>query len=1053
MALSVSAQIPTLEWVIKNETNNDDMGLSIAIDDHSVYTTGFFKGQVNFDPETQEGGCCPPAPEWSLGDETTGDNNVFVQKLDTTGVLEWPVMFGGSKDDEGRGIAVDTLGNVYVTGFFQDSARFSSAMFNGPAIVSGFGKKDVFVIKISSDGDLLWAVSIGGVGDDIAQAIALDSVGNVFITGLFSETVDFDPGSEVAEQTSNGESDIFILKLDSSGQYQWAVTMGGTGADGGASVDVDAEGNVYTAGYFSNTVDLNPGSDTLDVASQGGTDIFVQKLNAQGVLIWAGSMGGSDNDEGKNIRVSNEDHLFVNGSFMQTADLDPSQSSNSHTSNGGRDIFVCRLDTAGTLDWAASMGGTDHDAPTGMDIDPDGNVLSIGYFQEEVDFDPGVGVDSYSSIGFKDMFWQKLNADGELLWVGQVGGYTDQLAKAVAISPLGLAVTTGGYQAPDGWVSSPDFDPSPTDEFFVSSFSVDLFVQCLDMQGGFKWVTYSKGNCCGGFNQYIDTDPDGNLIVAGHFAVRMDADPGPAELFFNSNAKETRTDIFVQKLDDNGELLWARHLKGVNGANIVDQVKVDATGNIYVAGRFQDTLDFDPGVGVYELFAEHGPGTLDKDIFILKLNPNGEFIWAKQFAGDGTANNSSSILDTDDDQNVYLLCTFGGTVDFDPGPNDYLVENISPNTDTDALLKLNAAGDFEWLSLMKDTTNSSGYFETEEMGGSSDGILRLFGRFDGSVDLDVGPGEFFLSLPRGKFFSTLNSSGQPVSVKTLPFGFPTYRSIWDDAGNLYLLGRVLWDDTLDLDPGPEVYEVIEDGLGSVDKFLLKLSANGEFVWARHFPTGNEGYLFLLFPLLDDNGNLLLMGGLVNEMDVDPGIGETFLQATSGTGSDNSDPCFISLDTSGTFQWALSYGNMFMTSAVVEATTYGEYVFASGGWRNGRIDFDTSADTVFLNTYNFGRYVAKWKRDDLVTIDQESILPKNELRLFPNPTKDRVTIQWPEGVGASGLELYAANGHLLEKIWVNQNSTYYQLNINYPPGFYTIRLRTSQGIYNAKLIIQ
>ena len=147
--------------------------------------------------------------------------------------------------------------------------------------MTSVGDWDIFVSKLDSSGNFLWAKQLGGTLPDLGYSIALDAFGNVYTTGLFQVTADFDPGADTFNMTSAGSFDIFISKLDSSGNFLWAKQLGGASDDYGYSIAVNTSGNVYTTGYFQDTADFDPGADTLNMFSVGGLDIFVHKMSQQ----------------------------------------------------------------------------------------------------------------------------------------------------------------------------------------------------------------------------------------------------------------------------------------------------------------------------------------------------------------------------------------------------------------------------------------------------------------------------------------------------------------------------------------------------------------------------------------------------------------------------------------------------------------------------------------------------------------------------------------------------------------------------------------------------
>ena len=189
-----------------------------------------------------------------------------------------------------------------------------------------------------------WAKSFGGSGYNRGNSIAVDASGNVYTTGYFNGTGDFDPGPGTANLTPVGFVDVFVQKLDASGNFLWAKTFGGdSSGDVGNSITVDASGNVYTTGYFVGTGDFDPGAGTANLTSAGLIDIFVQKLDASGNFIWAKSFGTTDSDVGNSITVDASGNVYTSGHFSQTIDFDPGSGTTNLTSVGINDIFVLKM--------------------------------------------------------------------------------------------------------------------------------------------------------------------------------------------------------------------------------------------------------------------------------------------------------------------------------------------------------------------------------------------------------------------------------------------------------------------------------------------------------------------------------------------------------------------------------------------------------------------------------------------------------------------------------------------------------------------------------------
>jgi hypothetical protein len=378
-----------------------DRGESIAVDSSgNIYTTGYFNGTVDFDPGTG-----------TTTLTSAGSDDVFVSKLDSSGNFVWAESFGGTSSDRGESIAVDSSGYVYTTGNFGGTVDFDPGTGTTTLTAGGY---DVFVSKLNSSGALVWAKSFSGASLDRGESIAVDSSGNVYTTGYFEGTVDFDPGTGTTNLTSAGVQDVFVSMLNSSGALVWAESFGGTSLDLGTSIAVDSSGYVYTTGYFEGTVDFDPGTGTTTLTSAGGYDIFVLKLYPTGNFVWAKSFGGTSSDFGYST-VDSSGNVYTTGYFAGTVDFDPGTETSTLTSAGSVDVFVSKLNSSGNFVWAKSFGGTSLDLGTSIAVDSSGNVYTTGYFEGTVDFDPGAGSTTLTSAGNVDVFVLKLTSSGESL--------------------------------------------------------------------------------------------------------------------------------------------------------------------------------------------------------------------------------------------------------------------------------------------------------------------------------------------------------------------------------------------------------------------------------------------------------------------------------------------------------------------------------------------------------------------------------------------------------------------------------------------------------------
>lgn len=263
---------------------------------------------------------------------------------------------------------------------------------------------------------LEWAKCTGVAtgGSDIGQAVATDAFGNVYITGLFLDTVDFDPGPGVFNLTSNGYADVFIQKLDASGNLLWAKNAGGIYYDLGNALAVDAFGNIYVMGEFAGTMEFDAGSGISDLITNGSSDIFILKLDASGNLLWAKSMGGPSEEWSEGVAVDASGNVYATGAFSETADFNPGPAVYPLTSYEGVDMYFVKLNASGNFVWAKSVGGQFDDVSNAIAIDAFDNVYMTGGFVGTVDFDPGTGYFGLTSDNFSpDIFILKLTSTGD----------------------------------------------------------------------------------------------------------------------------------------------------------------------------------------------------------------------------------------------------------------------------------------------------------------------------------------------------------------------------------------------------------------------------------------------------------------------------------------------------------------------------------------------------------------------------------------------------------------------------------------------------------------
>lgn len=449
--------------------------------------------------------------------------------------------FAGTALNLGQSIALDPSGNILSTGRFDGTVDFDPGV--GVTNLTSLGSGDVYIAKLDSLGELVWAKSFGSTTSDAPYSVATDSAGNVYVTGNYQLTVDFDPSSGVAQQTSNGTNDIFVVKLDANGNFVWVKTFGGGGSDSGYSVVADSTGNVYVTGNFLGTVDFDPGAGTSNLTDAGSWDAFILKLDVNGNFVWARNVGGTSTDNGYSLKISPLGYLYVVGIFQLTADFDPGAGIESLTSYGNADGYVLKLDLMGNFVWVRQFGGTGGESSQLVLSDSSDNVFVVGSFSNTADFDGSANTANLTSAGGIDGFVLKLDATGAYQWAHAFGGTGNDIARSVAHDSQGSVYATGYF------ANTVDFDPGAGTVNLTSVAADDGFVVKLDATGGYSWVQ-QIGDTGSGSGYSLAMDSSDSVFVLGHFAATADFDTSSCVANIVSAGS---SDAYILKLDSSGQ--------------------------------------------------------------------------------------------------------------------------------------------------------------------------------------------------------------------------------------------------------------------------------------------------------------------------------------------------------------------------------------------------------------------------------------------------------------------------------------------------------------------
>ena len=431
-----------------------------------------------------------------------------------------------------------------------------------------------------------------------------------------------------------------------------------------------------------------------------------------------------------------------------------------------------------------------------------------------------------------------------------------------------LTDATGSIYTIGNFYGTVDFDPGPGTYYMSSYYSYpntysNLYILKQDALGNFIWARSFNG--AGHYYAYkLAIDSALNVYAAGLFEGKIDFNPGSATNYINSLAGN----VFIAKLDKNGDFKWAKQLEALDEIEI-NSIVVDSKENVYTTGQFYGQLDVDPGPNRHYLMA------YNDNMFISKLDSGGNFVWGQQlYSKNGIS--KGMMLKVDSKDNLILSGQFAGVVDFDPSTSNY---EMTAGAWDMFVMQLDKYGNFSWAKKF----GGNGTEKPSSLDMDSLGSIYVTGTFEQKADFDPGTNVANLTSKGGQdvFIVKLNDSGDLLWARSLGDRKDEYTGsiTVDRSFNVYISGSFI--DTVDFDPGSGKQTLISkpkpDDDGSEDIFILKLSANGNFNWVQHY--GESGADRAISSIIDKKGNLFTMGKFAEEVDFDPDTGTFFLKAS------------------------------------------------------------------------------------------------------------------------------------------------------------------------------
>lgn len=476
-----------------------------------------------------------PKAAFAYGFEIAAYNRKYQLVIDPT--LVYSTYLGGSDRDHGKAIAVDSVGNAYITG---ETYSYYGTFPTTPGAydTTAPGNWNAFVVKLNDTGSaLIYATYLGGWAGDYGKSIAVDGAGNAYVTG-YTESPDF-PTTPGAYDTTHKFADVFVAKLNPTGSSLiYSTRLGGGNSDNSGGIIVDASGNAYVTGT-TQSVDFPTTIGAYDNTFSGGDDVFVTKLNPAGsALIYSTFIGGIGGDSARGITVDSSENAYVTG-VAASSDF-PISTGAYDTSNNGGDSFVVKLNPTGSaIAYSTYIGGSGRVSSKGIAVDAAGNAYVTGDTTSTTFTTTASAYHPTYNGGGSDLFVAKLNIDGSALaYATYLGGSDWDYAEAISIDGSGNAYVTGSTLSSDFPTVSGAYDT------IYNGGLTDLFVAKLNATG----TALSYSTFIGGGNEDwgygIAVDNSGNAFVTGYTtSINFPVTSGAYD-----NARDYFHDAFIAKI-------------------------------------------------------------------------------------------------------------------------------------------------------------------------------------------------------------------------------------------------------------------------------------------------------------------------------------------------------------------------------------------------------------------------------------------------------------------------------------------------------------------------
>lgn len=438
--------------------------------------------------------------------------------------------------------------------------------------------------------DFKWVRDFQASGNFEPRDMARDQDGNLIVVGVFSDSVDLDPGPGVFQVVASlAAQNGFVMKLDSAGQFIWGGSFGSAGNSGAFAVDVNPAGDIFIEGSMQAPTDLDPGSGA-DSTSPPHNGLYLVRLSSAGQYLWGNTLDRLEASAlaDQPMALDGNGNVYLCGSFSDTVDFDMGPGAHLMAPRGAKDGFLARYDDAGGLDWVLALGGgsmVDLEEATALQVGPAG-VYVAGYFGDSADFDPGPGTVALTNAdAAMDGFVARYTLAGGLVWARQI------VADA-SIAPSHLALDdAGNVFIGANFSGNVDVDPGTALHPLTAFGALDCYLSHWNANGDFVWSLRAGGTGLDNI-AHVNVDRLGYAYMSLYWAgtIRIET---PQSFVLTLNSVLGSLDFALVRVQPIGELEWTVPIGG-NASDYLSHTIVTDDGDIYGLGEFANTVDFGP---------------------------------------------------------------------------------------------------------------------------------------------------------------------------------------------------------------------------------------------------------------------------------------------------------------------------------------------------------------------------------------------------------------------------------------------------------------------------